>query len=537
MKDLKIVLIVIFLFFFSNTINATVKIIPQPNQIEEGKGIFVIDSGTPLVSDENTESEAEYLASILSNGFDSAVEIRSRGKGIILKLNPKLETELGKEGYTFKSNRNQIIIEGATDAGVFYGIQTLRQLLPADFEPGKSSVKSVVIQELTIVDSPRFSWRAFMLDEARYFKGMDEVKKLLDQMALLKMNVFHWHLTDDQGWRIEIKKYPNLTKIGAYRNDSQTGGWNSLERSGVSHGGFYTQEQIKEIIAYAAQRHIQIVPEIEMPGHATAAIVAYPWLGTVGTETEVPVVFGKMKDSYNVADQKVYQFIEDVLNEVFGLFPGKVVHIGGDEVKFEAWKNSKEIQNFMKKEGLNSPADLQIFFTNQISNFIDKSGHRMMGWNEILGENIHDWQDPEDMEVSRQLAQSAIIHFWKGNPGLISDAAIRGYDIVNSFHEMTYLDYDYKTISLSKAYSFDPVPEGLPEKYHSKVIGFGCQMWGEWIPDNHLMELMVFPRLAAYAEVGWTQTDKKDYKRFKDSLKGIETRWRLSKIDFEEHAE
>jgi len=514
----------------TSVVSQNVKVIPQPLEVENGVGHFIITSKTKIVIDEANAGNAIFLQKMLESDFNVKLNITSRGaKGIVLKIDENLNENLGQEGYLLEVGKKGIKLTASKEVGVFYGIQTLRQLLPLDVDlsSGELSVSSVRIKDL-----PRFSWRAFMLDEARYFKGMEQVKKLLDQMALLKMNVFHWHLTDDQGWRIEIKKYPKLTSVGSTRKDSQIGGWNSKERSGKPHNGFYTQEQIKEIIAYATERQISIVPEIEMPGHASSAIAAYPWLGTIGELKETPVVFGKLPDSFNVTDPKVYEFIEDVLSEVMALFPGKTIHIGGDEVKFDAWKESEQVQAFMKKNNLASPADLQIFFTNRVSNFIDQKAHRMMGWNEILGGNVHEWQKAEDVEVKEKLATSAIIHFWKGSLDLVKEAVTNGYDIVNSHHVNTYLDYSCSYIPIEKAYDFDPIPEGLDEKYRDKVLGSGCQMWGEWIPEVSDMDKMIFPRLAAYAEVGWTIKDRKDFKLFRSNLSLLIERWKKEGIGY-----
>ncbi|MFA5326512.1 MAG: beta-N-acetylhexosaminidase [Prolixibacteraceae bacterium] len=531
MSNLKTVFTLLILTAFISVSKAEINIIPHPANVVTGKGNFILNDKTPVISNRKTQSEAEFLGSILVKGFGVKPEIKSAGNGIRLVLNPDLKEKLDDEGYHFKSQPDGIVIEAVSTAGIFYGIQTLRQLMPAGFEFKADQTQKVTVQEVEIWDKPRFPWRAFMLDESRNFKGVEVVKSILDQMALLKMNTFHWHLTDDQGWRIEIKKYPKLTEIGGYRKDTQKAR-RSDERLGVPQQGFYTQEQIKEIIRYAEERHITIVPEIEMPGHAMAAIASYPWLGTLGTTTEVPVTFGKMDDSYNVANPRVYQFLEDVLTEVFKLFPGKVIHIGGDEVNLTTWKNSPSIMAMMKKEGLNSPADLQIYFTNQISNFIDKHGRRMMGWNEILGDNIHDLPNVADTKVTEQLAKSAIIQFWKGNLDLIQKAVSEGYDVVNSYHAETYLDYNYKTIPLSKAYTFDPIPEGLPEKYDSKILGTGCQMWGEWIPTVEKMDMQVYPRLAAYAEVGWTSKSVKNYTNFLTALPNLKKRWKLLGISY-----
>ncbi|SFS66487.1 hexosaminidase [Zhouia amylolytica] len=511
------------LVLFTVTLHAQhTRVIPQPLKVESKEGSYTITPKVKIIADKN-DYNAQFLKELLEEEYQLDLKIAGKGKkGIILKLDTALSNELGEEGYTLEVLKNKIEIKAPNTTGVFYGIQTLRQLIKNNGE----------VAAVSITDNPRFAWRAFMLDEARYFKGKEQVKKLLDQMALLKMNVFHWHLTDDQGWRIEIKKYPKLTEVGGFRSNTQIGGWNSEKRSGEPHGGYYTQDEIKEIIEYAAARHIKVVPEIEMPGHASAAIAAYPWLGTIGELKEVPVVFGKLPDSYNVADPKVFQFLEDVLLEVMNLFPEKTIHIGGDEVKFDAWKESEFVQNFMKENKLNTPTDLQIFFTNKISNFLDKYDHRMMGWNEVLGGNVHEWQKKEDMETKEELAQSTIVHFWKGNLDMVTDAVNRGYDIVNSYHVFTYLDYNYGYTPIENSYSFDPVPEGLDAKYHEKVLGLGCQMWSEWIPTVQDMDRMVFPRLAAYAEVGWTAKDRKNFDVFIENLNPILDHWEKKGIKY-----
>ena len=534
MKKIRLILIVILHVVFFNSVLAQIQVIPRPQQIVIENEGFILSSKTVIVADQSTQKEAEYLNAIFRDAFGPKTAINTKGEGIHLKLHPQLRAKLGDEGYLLKVNQKEIVIEGATNAGVFYGIQTLRQLLPADFEFNPDSHKTALVKGVAIEDQPRFQWRAFMLDESRHFKGTEVVKELLDQMAQLKMNVFHWHLTDDQGWRIEIKKYPRLTSVGGFRDNTQTVRHEDVF-SGEPHGGFYTQKQIREIIEYASDRHIEIVPEIEMPGHAMAAIAAYPWMGVLGTTKEVSVKFGKMDDSFDISNPKVIQFLEDVLTEVFELFPGKVIHVGGDEVRFDTWKSSPEIQAYMKKNNLGSPADLQIFFTNKISQFIDSTGHRMMGWNEILGDNVHGQEAVADIEVKETLAKSAVIHFWKGNLELINKAVSGGYDVVNSYHAKTYLDYSYETIFLEKAYSFDPIPEGLDAKYDSKILGLGCQMWSEWIPTKEKMERQIFPRLAAYAEVGWTDNNRKDYEVFTRSLTQLEKRWILSGINFYKH--
>jgi len=346
-------------------------------------------------------------------------------------------------------------------------------------------------------------------------------------MALLKMNKFHWHLVDDAGWRIEIKKYPLLTTTGAFRADSEIETWESGKTSGEAHGGFYTQEQIKDIVAYAAQRHITVIPEIEMPGHSSAAIAAYTWLGTAGVDIDVPVKFGRLYDNYDVTKPEVVQFIKDVLLEVFELFPAKVIHIGGDEVGYKVWQESAHVKKYMQAHGINTPADLQIDFTNKISKFIEQHGRRMMGWNEILGKNIHkSFVDKEhDKEAKTELAKNVVVHFWKGDLALAREAAQKGYGIVNSLHTFTYLDYNYKKLSLEKSYSFNPIPEGLEKKYHKNIYGLGTQMWSEWTPTYQDVEYQTFPRIASFAETGWTHQENKDFPAFKAALKKFQKHW------------
>lgn len=534
MRTLKLFAIVIIITTAVHSQNE-ISIVPQPSRVEEGNGFYSLSGDVKIITDGSVENEASYLASVLEKGFGKKPEVESEGSGIVLKLDPGLKKALGEEGYMVSIEEEGVTIEAANNPGIFYGIQTLRQLLPPSFEFTKQE-DSINIPSVKITDKPRFPWRAFMLDESRHFKGSEEVKKLLDQMAQLKMNTFHWHLTDDQGWRIEIKKYPLLTEIGSKRKDTQKSR-NSTNFTGEPHGGYYTQEEIKEIIEYAKKLHIEIVPEIEMPGHAMAAIAAYPWLGSLGTTKEVAVTFGKMDDSFNVSDPKVVQFLKDVLDEVIALFPSKVIHIGGDEVNYEPWENSEAVKAFMGKEGLKSPVDLQIYFTNQISNYIDNAGKRMMGWNEILGDDIHEEHGENAGKVEQKLAESAIVHFWKGDLELINQAVEEGYEVVNSNHWDTYLDYTYERIPLSKSYAFNPIPEGLDEKYHSKILGSGAQMWSEYIPTVEKMERQIFPRLAAYAEVGWTSLSEKDFERFKKSLKILKERWTHSGINFYEKTE
>jgi len=420
MKKLLVPFVALCLLVSNQRVSAQTEplISPRPLILETAKGTFQLSASTQIIAAKSLATEALYLKDKLSATAGLNVPLTNSSKAannkITLLLAQNQSENLGKEGYQLVVNATGVKITATDKAGLFYGTQSLLQLITAN-EQGKN----VNIPFVTIKDKPRFGWRALMLDEGRHFKGEKVVKQLLDDMAMLKMNVFHWHLTDDQGWRIEIKKYPELTRIGSKRKDSQLA-WRSEKRSGKPHEGFYTQEQIKEIVRYATERHITVVPEIEMPGHATAAIAAYPWLGTTGEKVEVPVTFGKFKDTYNVADPKVYAFLEDVLTEVMALFPSKIIHIGGDEVLYDQWKSSPQIQALMVKEGLKSPADVQIWFTNKISKFIASKGRRMMGWNEIMGGKVHEFTDDKETTVKEKLDQGTIVHFWRGTTDMIS---------------------------------------------------------------------------------------------------------------------
>lgn len=506
-------------------------VIPLPLQITATDGAFHFDAKTSIHASPGLENETKRLREWLSpaTGFALSQSATADAAQIQLILDPSIK-DLGAEGYEMHISAGHISIRSEKPAGVFYGIQSLVQLLPPPIVTKQKQDAVWSIPAMTIRDRPRFPWRAFMLDESRYFKGSAEVKKLLDQMAALKMNTFHWHLTDDQGWRIEIKKYPLLTEVGSKRKDSQIGGWDSAKRSGEPHGGFYTQSEIREIVAYALDRHITIVPEIGMPGHASAAIAAYPWLGTKQDRIEVPVTFGKHEPTYHPASERVYQAISEILDEVVALFPGPVIHIGGDEVKFNEWRQSDEVRELMKRENLATMADVQIYFTNRVAKIVGSKKRNAMGWNEILGDDLHGFLEGGQTAKSTSLDPETIIHFWKGDTALAKRAIHAGHRIVNSLHSETYLDYNYGGLPLSRAYRFDPVIPGLTPEEEKQIIGTGCQMWGEWIPTVERMEKQVYPRLAAYAEVGWTMRDRKDEASFLKRLRSQLARWDLQNI-------
>ena len=500
-------------------------VIPQPAEIAYTPGFVKLKQQPVVAYSPALANEAQMLQSYLQTDFSLEATLEEgAGRGdILLELDPSVLPDR-KEGYILEVASGKITIKANDPAGVLNGVQTLRQII-------KEKEGKWMVQEAKVTDYPTFSWRAFMLDEGRYFKGKEVVKQLLDEMAALKMNVFHWHLTNDQGWRIEIKKYPKLTEIGAFRDSSEINHFGSDIYDGKPHGGFYTQDDLREIVAYAAQRHITIVPEVSMPGHSCAAIASYPWLGTSGKQIKVPGKFGVHYEVLNVADPKVMTFLSDVMDEVIAIFPGAVFHIGGDEVKYDQWKNSPTIRAYMAKHQLKTPAELQVYFTNEVSNMLASKGKRMMGWNEITGAKLHEYQsDADTKSVEQQLAPGTIVHFWKGDTALIRETIEKGYDIVNSYHVYTYIDYSYESIPLEKAYAFDPVPAGLTDEQKKRVLGLGCQMWGEFIPTVESMNLKVYPRIAAYAETGWTAPAQKDFNRFQSNLNFFLDKWKKEGI-------
>lgn len=514
---------------------AKVSIIPAPVSSATAEGAFTLTSDTKIVcSNSELDRVVEIFNSRVNFSFGESLDIDNStplfGNVILFEIIDG--DRLGEEGYNLTISPNEIKISAESKAGVYYGVESLFQLLPPQEVLHKGLTLPTEIPLVKITDRPKYSWRAFMLDEARNFKGKKEVYKLLDQMAALKMNIFHWHLTDDQGWRVEIKKYPKLTTVGSIRSNTQLGGWKSDIYDNTTHSGFYTQDDIKEIIAYASDRNITIVPEIGVPGHSSAAIASYPWIGSIGDQIEVPGRFGKHKDIYNVADPKVIEFLHSVLDEVMELFPSKYIHIGGDEVLFDAWIENPSIKEYMDKMGYNSPTDLQVAFTNNLGRYIESKGRKMMGWNEIVGKALHADQGNNVKSAKERLTKSAVVHFWKGSIELMNSAIADGHDVVNSAHYNTYLDYSYSSISLKRAYEFTPIPEGLDPKLHSKVLGSGAQMWGEWIPTVKDMNLQVFPRIAAFAEAGWNSSENKDYDHFSTTLELIERRWELLNIDY-----
>ncbi len=529
------------------------QLIPKPQQLEITDSLpFTINAATCIYlvnPSEKLQSQGKFLQELLSDGTGLKLALKQGAleaapkNSIVLKQNGSIK-KLGTEAYKMTANAQNIQITAPTIKGIFYGVVNIMQLLPTEFhqEGSKAGVVWKVGESgFKIVDAPRFGWRGFMLDEARHFFGEKAVKQILDQMALLKMNIFHWSLTNDAGWRIEIKKYPRLAQIGGTRRDSEVGTWKSGRSAGKPHSGYYTQEQIKRIVKYAEARGITIVPEFNIPGHSGASATAYPYL-SLKSPKETPTTFID-NVALDPTKESTYEFVSNVLDEYIALFPGPFIHFGGDEVRYnQQWratpKNKNpyatpdyinttaqefaaqpilpEIQEFMKKHKLKNLGDVQMYFSNRVAKMITDKGRRPMGWNEIYG---HDVNHDGGGTASVKLDKNAVIHLWKGDWGLARQAIREGYSIVNGYCYFTYLDYGYNNVTLDKAYGFNPVIEGLTEEEANNVFGVNCQMWTEWTPTLERMHYMAFPRTVAYAEVGWTQPQNKNYASFKARLK------------------
>jgi hexosaminidase len=496
-------------------------LIPLPQKVEVSAGVFELDANTKIVADFGSRKTAEFLTERIRQSTGYPVKNRltwfssSPVANAILLTTKSVDANLGPEGYALSVSTNSIVIRAPTQAGLFYGVQTLLQLSPPEIFSANSIRDREIawtIPSVQITDWPRFKWRGFMLDVSRHFYTKVEVEKILDTMALYKLNTFHWHLVDDQGWRIEIKKYPKLTEIGAWRDSVGFGlATNSTTAYGADgrYGGFYTQDDIREVVAYAAARHITIVPEIEMPGHSLAALAAYPQFGCPGNTFTIPTKGGVLPGIYDPANEATYQFLDDVLAEVFQLFPGKYIHLGGDEVPKETWKKSAGCQALMQREGLKDEDELQSWFLRRMEKFVNANGKTLLGWSEIMHGGV---------------APSAVVMDWIGGG---KEAASAGHDVVMTPTGFCYLDYYQSTnhatepkaiggfLPLEKTYALDPIPAGLPLEYQSHILGGQANLWTEFIPDLNHVEYMMFPRLCALAEVTWSPKSSHDWDDFK----------------------
>ncbi len=496
-----------------------VAIIPQPVSVRHTSGNFEFQADTVIGVQPETASIGAYLARFLApaTGWNFTVQdgFKSGRTRIVLKIAPA-NLKLGSEGYTLEATPAQVVIAGATPAGVFYGVQSLIQLLPADiFRSVPQQGIRWRVPGIRIADRPRFGWRGLMLDSSRYYMPTNFIKRLFDLMALHKLNRFHWHLTDDQGWRLEIKRYPKLTSVGAWRAQTVVGHENNRPQylNGVPHGGFYTQADVRELVAYARERMITIVPEIEMPGHAQAAIAAYPELGCTRRSIKVSANWGVHKSLFNT-EAGTIRFLQNVLSEVLELFPGAFIHIGGDEAVKDQWQASPRIQAHMRKHRIKDEHALQAWFIRNMDRFLAARGRRLIGWDEIL---------------EGGLAKGAVVMAWRQN-GSAVEAAGMGHDVVMAPTSHTYFDF-YQCaaqkheplaiggcLPLEKVYAFDPVPPKLKPAQAKHILGAQGQLWSEYLPTPSQVEYMAFPRAAALAEVVWSPARARKYADFEKRL-------------------
>lgn len=499
---------------------ANYQVIPLPQEVSlTQRNPFKLNENVLIAYPENNallQRNAEFLSEYIQQATNYAPKIKAIAAGeqvknaIVLGLDPGIAN---KEGYVLTTTPEGISINGQTENGVFYGIQTLRKSIPAEAKGA-----TVLIPAGEIKDEPRFSYRGMHLDVGRHFFPKEFIKKYIDLLALHNMNTFHWHLTEDQGWRIEIKKYPKLTEIGSQRSRTVIGR-NTQEYDNTPYGGFYTQEEAKEIVKYAQERYITIIPEVDLPGHMLAALAAYPEMGCTGGPYEVCPRWGVFEDVLCIGNDKTMQFLEDVMSEIIEIFPSEYVHIGGDEAPRTRWEKCPKCQARIKAEGLKADKKhtaedrLQSYCMTRIEKFLNSKGRRIIGWDEILEGDV---------------APNATVMSWRGASGGI-EAAQMGHDVIMTPNTYCYFDY-YQTadtkdeplgiggyVPIEKVYSLDPTFD-LNEEQKKHIIGAQANLWTEYITTTEHVEYMVLPRMAALAEVQWTQPEKKDFKDFTKRL-------------------
>lgn len=473
-----------------------IQIIPKPKSLTYGfeGSFFKLDEDVTIRVMRSASKEAEYLKKLIEKSSNFEIEIiyimdenlRVGDKSIqLINFDHNYKGE-AYQLYFSDLNGESLTINASTNKGLMNGIQSLRQLFIDEFH-SKEKRNAWYLPTVSIQDSPDFRHRGLLLDCSRHFFEKEVVKKYIDLLALYKMNVLHWHLTEDQGWRIQIDKYPKLTEIGAWRT----------ELDGSKYGGFYTKEDIREIVAYATERHITVIPEIELPGHSQAAIAAYPHLSCTGKQVEVANDWGVFKEIYCAGNEDVYTFLEDILTEVMELFPSQYIHIGGDEAPKYRWENCHKCQGKLKHKLLIDEHELQSYFISRIEKFLNKNGRQLIGWDEIL---------------EGGLSPHATVQSWRGMDGGIK-AADMGHDVIMSPTSHCYLDYDLKAIDLEKVYNFNPVPDMDPENANH-IIGGEVNMWTEHVPDENNLDSKVFPRLMAMSEVLWSAPKERNYEEF-----------------------
>ncbi|GEM47172.1 beta-N-acetylhexosaminidase [Deinococcus cellulosilyticus NBRC 106333 = KACC 11606] len=489
-------------------------ILPLPQRLVPQSGFFTLDSSTSIQATAFATQTATILAEKLraSTGFSLPITNQPGGKGIVFQQS---EEDLGPEGYRLEVTEHQVVLGASDEAGLFYAAISLLQLLPPAIFSQSQETADWHIPAQQIEDHPRFGWRGFMLDVSRHFMPVEFIKTVLDLLALHKLNVFHWHLTDDQGWRIEIKRYPRLTEVGAWRKNTLIGHGHTENKvfDDVPHGGFYTQAEIREVVEYARQRHITVIPEVDLPGHMQAAIAAYPELGNTGQQLEVCNFWGVIEHVLNPSEETL-KFLEDVLTEVMDLFPSKYICIGGDECVKKEWRESEFAQQRIRELGLKNEEELQSYIIGRMDTFLHSRGRKLLGWDEIL---------------EGGLAPHATVLSWRGEKGGIQ-AARAGHDVVMVPQGYLYLDH-YQSEdqskeplaiggcnTLEKVYHYNPVGWAAGPEESRYVLGTQANLWTEYVNTPEHAQYMMFPRLCALSEMAWTAPQKHDYPAFLERL-------------------
>ena len=508
-----------------------VSIIPQPVSIKGATGEFTINPNTTIAYNDDSLAWLASYASILWEqylGFPLNQELRLGSQGsefISININSKTDEAIGDEGYTLDIRKDRVTINANTRAGALYGVQTLHQLL--------STNPSGKIPYLSITDYPRFAYRGMHLDVARHFHPVDFIYEMLDHMALHKINTFHWHLIDDQGWRLEIKKYPKLTEIGAWRADISDRHWNdrpleAAKGKPATYGGYYTQDEVKAVVAYAAERNITIMPEIEMPAHVMSALAAYPELSCTGTNLGVPPGgVWPITHIYCAGNDDTFTFIEEVLTEVMELFPSEFIHVGGDEAFKSEWEKCPKCQQRIKDEGLKDENELQSYFIKRVENFLNEHDRTIVGWDEIL---------------EGGLARNAVVMSWRGEEGGIEAVRMGNRSIMTPVSHC-YFDYYQGNpaleplafgglTTLKKVYGYEPIPAELYPNEGKLILGAQANLWSEYLPTQQQVEYMAFPRLAALAEVLWSPKESRSWTSFSHRMKHQYNRYKKLGINY-----
>ena len=479
-------------------------VIPKPQTLVRSQGVFLLAGSAEIAAPPAAQQGAVLLQQLTGLAFSTG------GGAVRFEQDAAVQ---GAESYTLDVTPAGIRIGASAPAGFFYGAQTLRQLLPPEVEQGAATFP-MAVPCVHIADAPRFQHRGFLLDVSRHFFGPVEIKRIIDLLALQKINRFHWHLTDDQGWRIEIKKYPRLVEIGSQRKESQSGGWilSKPTFDGIPHRGYYTQDEIREVVAYAAQNFIEVIPEIDAPGHAAAAMAAYPELSCDGRSGEVRTTVSSFSNPLCVGKEFVFTFLEDVFSELAELFPYRHIHIGGDEVNKKAWKKCPDCQARLAAEGLKTPHDLQVYFENRLVKILKARGCEVITWSEVL----HPALDPD-----------VINQYWFFLSKKKTVAAIqKGRRTIVSEFSALYLDYSYKVMPLRQTYDFDPQFTGITVEQAGNILGVEAALWTEFVDSRKRIDWQMFPRVLAASEMAWTEQDGRSYEDFLVRLALFERRLR-----------